>query len=434
MRSSEKVVCKERGKSAFEKVVCRESGKRVFGRKSLLIGMGLLKRLWLLGWARFMNVCAVVIACIGVAVCRVKNVCAVMIACIGVAVFMASGCSDFIGEEQPDGRILLSVNKESFRVLKEKMYEAKSVWSSDMENLDTNDFILSIYTQEGAKVYEGKYGKRPGEIVVVPGAYDIKLYSNNFTKPAFNSPMYGDEQTVVVEKNSSIAVTLMCRQINGAMRISFTDDFKKKFLGEGLTLRDLNGEIFYPYASYDFCYVQPGAVELRYSNDYKDTLLFSRQVAQAQMLSLKLSYAPGNRTASLKLDMDTARNWKNENFNVGLKIPTGALTIEQAQDCIGEENVMVFGFIIGGDATENTIRVGPPFKSRTNIVIAPSMLERVRTNMFVVELPSGEIRDALNLVSNRSLLGKAVVITGNIAENYYGYPGIKSTKAYSILY
>ncbi len=370
---------------------------------------------------------------------RVTEKCVCRKSLVGVALFIGAcvligGCSGFVDPEEEGGKILLSVNGESFRGLKEKIYEAKSVWNSDIEKLDTNNFILSIYTQDGAKVYEGKYGKRPEEIVVLPGAYDIKLYSDNFSKPAFDAPMYGDEQTVVVEKNSSIAVTLMCRQINAGLRISFTEDFKKKFLGDGLTLRDLNGEIFYPYSSYDFCYVQPGAVELLYSNDYKDTLLFSRQISQSQMLSLKLSYAPGNRTASLKLDMDTTKSWKNENFNVGLKIPTGVLTIEQAKEYIGEDNIMVFGFILGGDATENTIRVGPPFQSRTNIVIAPSMLERVRTNMFVVELPSGEIRDALNLVSNRSLLGKAVVITGNIAENYYGYPGIKGTKAYSLLY
>lgn len=359
---------------------------------------------------------------------------AVIFTCFISAAVCTGGCSSLSVEEQQSGKLLFSINESSFYGMKSGIYGQQNVWSNDMANLDTNNFILSIYTQDGSKIYDGKYGKRPSEIVVLPGAYDIKLSSGDFRKPEFDSPQYGDEQTVLVEANSSISVTLMCRQLNAAMRISFTPGFKEKFLGNGIKLRDSNGEIFYPYTTYDFCYVQPGAVELLYEKDSADTLLFTKQLSTSQMLSLNLSYAPTNRTASLKLDMDTTKNWKSEHFNTGLKIPTGAVTIEQAKGMIGEKNVMVFGFILGGDATETTIRVGPPFTSRTNIVIAPSMLERNRNNMFVVELPSGEIRDALNLVVNSELLGSAIVITGNIVENYYGYPGLKSVKAYSILY
>ncbi len=337
-------------------------------------------------------------------------------------------------EELSSGKIRLSISDDSYEELKEAVYAMQSVWSDNMANLDTNNFILSIYTEQGSKVYEGKYGKRPQEIVVVPGAYDIKLYSGKGLAPAFESPIYGDEQTVIVEASSSIDVTLVCKQVNAAMRISFTDDFRREYPGDGLKLKDVNGEVLYPYATYDFCYIMPGTVELLYNNGVMDTLLFTRKIAAAQMISLNLSYSKNKRSASIKLDLDTTRSWSTENYDVGLNIPTGAMTINQAKENIGEKNVMIFGYIFGGDATENTIRVRPPFKSRTNIVIAPSMNERKRTNMFVVELPSGEIRDALNLVSNRSLLGSAVVITGNIVGNYYGYPGIKGVKAYSLLY
>lgn len=359
----------------------------------------------------------------------------IFICFISAAALYSGGCNNLLyTEEQQTCKLTFSINESSFYGMKSGIYEQRSVWSNDMANLDTNNFILSIYTQDGSKVYDGKYGKRPNEIIVLPGAYDIKLSSGDFHTPEFDSPQYGDEQTIIVEANSSISVTLMCKQLNAAMRISFTAGFKEKFSGKGVKLRDVNGEMFYPYNKYDFCYVQPGAVELLYEKNSTDTLLFTRQLSASQMLSLNLSYAPGNRTASLKLDTDTTKNWKSENFNTGLKIPTGAVTIEQAKEMVGEKNVMVFGFILGGDASETTIRVGPPFTSRTNIVIAPSMLERNRNNMFVVELPSGEIRDALNLVVNSKLQGSAIVITGNIVDNYYGYPGLKNVKAYSILY
>ncbi len=344
------------------------------------------------------------------------------------------GCSGLEIVESGSGVISLSIDEESLDGLQEEMMSSQKIWSAQIANLDTNDFNLSIYSQSGSKVYDGKYGKRPGEIVVAPGAYDVKLYSRGFNKPQFDSPQYGCEQTIMVEDNSSVAATLGCKQVNSGIKLSFSDAFKKRFKGDGISVKDVKGKILYPYSGSGFCYVTPGVVELLYNNGVEDTLLFSRQLDASQMLSLDLEYAPASRTASLKMDFDTVRSWNRESFNAALKIPTGAFTIEQAKAHIGEKNVMVFGFILGGDATETTLRVGPPFKSRTNIVIAPNMKERNRNNMFVVELPTGEIREALNLVVNSKLLGSAVVITGNIVDSYYGYPGIKSTKAYSILY
>ena len=335
---------------------------------------------------------------------------------------------------EKNAKISLSINESSFEKMKDNMYEISSVWSKDMANIDTNNFILSIYSQYGTKIYDGKYGLRPTDIVVVPGAYDVKIYSTKLKAPAFDTPVYGDEQTVVVKANSSVSVVLQCRQVNSAVRISFTDQFKKQYPGNGVLLKDENGEIEYQYSDYRFCYLTPGKFELFYKNSTEDTLLFTREIPASQMLSLNLSYAPHNKSAALNISLDTSRLWKVENFNAGLKIPTGAVTIDQAKQMIGEKNVMVFGFILGGDVTENTIRVKPPFSSRTNLIIATSMKERNRYNMFAVELPSGEVRDGLNLVSNRELLGSAVVIIGNIVESYYGYPGIKSTKSYAVLY
>ena len=348
-----------------------------------------------------------------------------------ISLFIVS-CGTLLYEET--GEISLSISELSFDKMKDEMYEVSPVWSKDMANIDTNNFILSIYSQYGTKIYEGKYGVRPADIVVVPGAYDIKIYSTKLKAPAFDTPVYGDEQTVVVKANNSVSVVLQCRQVNSAVRISFTDQFKKQYPGNGLLLKDENGEIEYPYSDYKFCYITPGKLELYYKNSTVDTLLFTREVPSSQMLSLNLSYAPHNKSAALSINLDTARLWKTESFNAGLKIPTGAVTIDQAKQMIGEKNVMVFGFILGGDVTENTIRVKPPFSSRTNLIIATSMKERNRYNMFAVELPSGDVRDGLNLVSNRELLGSAIVIVGNIVESYYGYPGVKSTKSYAVLY
>lgn len=354
--------------------------------------------------------------------------------CLIMAVCIAAGCNTLELKEERSSVMTLTIKGA-------KEYELKggtSFQSSPdgvVKELDTNNFILSIYSENGLKVYDGKYGKRPDEFVVVPGAYDIKLYSQKFTAPGFGSPLFGDEQTIVVGSDMSVNVLLACRQLNGAIRLNFTEQFKKKFPGTGLLLKDINGEVAYPYTSNNFCYVEPGAVELYYRSSGGDTLLCTRQIPQGTMLSLNLSYAPGNRnSSSISIATDTTREWITEGFNVGNRIPTGAYTIEQAKSMVGEKGVTVFGFILAGDASETSMRVAPPFSSKTNIVIAPTMLERNRNNCFVVELPTGSVREGLNLVSYPENLGKAVLITGNIVESYYGFTGIKGTKAFALLY
>lgn len=360
-----------------------------------------------------------------------------MLAIMALGLFSCAGCNSVMQvetEEDCMSVIQLAISETSFSVMKELAYDTRSVWSKGMDDIDTNDFILSVTTEQGAKVYEGKYGSRPEQMRVVPGTYNIKLRSGEFKKPQFEMPVYGDDRAVAIEKDSTARVTLMCRQTNSAIRLRFTDKFKEQFPGKGLILEDSNGRMLYPYDSQDYCYVLPGPVGLMYNNGISDTLLFSKQLPAQQMLTLNLSYAPGSKSALLKIEKDTVRIWKSENFNVGLKIPTGAVTIDQAKEMIGEKSVMVFGFVLGGDVTENTIRVRRPFSSRTHLLIAPLMSERNRYNMFAVELPSGDIREALNLVDNRDILGSAIVVTGNIVESYFGYPGIKSTKACTVLY
>ena len=356
-----------------------------------------------------------------------------------ISFFFICGCGRLIYDESGKGNpgggeINLSISRKSYEQMVEELYGRKTVWSNDMAKADTNDFILSIYTRHGGKVYEGKYGKRPEKIEVLPGVYDISLHSEAQKAPAFNSPVYGDEFTITVLEDSIANVILMCRQINSAIKLNFTDRFKEQFPGEGLIVKDVAGQALYPYQAEDYCYVTPGTVDVLYNNCISDTLLYSREIPAQQMLTVNLTYVPSSSKVSIKIEKDTLKTWKTESYNVGMKMPTGSLTIAQAKEMIGEKNVMVFGFVFGGDITQNTVRVRPPFSSRTNLMLAPDMQERNRNNMFAVELPSGDVRDALNLVDHRNLLGCAIVVTGNIVENYFGYPGIKSTKDGAVLY
>lgn len=347
---------------------------------------------------------------------------------LAVAILALQGCSQFnLDEDLGKGSISLAIHSLNLDLYSDGTFLKSGV------SLDTNNYILSIYSTDGEKVYEGAYGTRPEEITVTPGSYDIGIYSIKFAPPMFDSPQFGDEQTIVVEEGDQAKVSFMCRQLNAGLRLKFSNDFIAKFPGNGVYVIQEEKRVAYDYSQTKYLYLGAGNFNLAYNKDNKDTVLLSKAFQQGQMVTMTLSYKESHTSASLfSIQVDTTRDWVNFNYNVGLKIPAGALSIAEAKECIGEK-VKVFGYILGGDPTTSSIRVGPPFESKSSIVIAASMDERNRGNMMVVELPSGAVRDGLNLVNNPHLLGSPVVVTGTITEAYYGYPGVKSTKNYALL-
>ena len=340
----------------------------------------------------------------------------------------SAGCSEFNLEEAKNpGTISLAIGEVPDDLVSDGTFLKSGI------DTDTNNFILSIYSTQGEKIYDGKYGDRPQEIVVTPGSYDVAIYSTRFNPPKFSAPQYGDEQTIIVEENMQAKVSFMCRQINAGLRLKFSNDFIAKFPGNGVYVKQHENKVAYDYWQTKYIYVASEPFELVYSTEESDTVLLSKSLLAGQMVTMNLSYSESNTTASiLNVQIDTVRDWISYGYNLGLKIPTGALSIEEAKSHVGER-VQVFGYIIGGDPTTQTIRVGPPFESKSAIVIAPTMTERNRYDMFVVELPSGAVRDGLNLVVNPHRLGSPVLVTGTIVESYYGYIGIKSTKSYALL-
>ena len=135
--------------------------------------------------------------------------------------------------------------------------------------------------------------------------------------------------------------------------------------------------------------------------------------------------------------VDTARNWTNDSYVIGGSSGKGngssdALTVSQALASVGEEDVWVCGYVVGGDLSSSSASFTAPFTSRTNIVLGPRSSTTSRTSCLSVQLPSGEIRDELNLVDNPSLLGRKISLRGDIVEAYYGMPGIKNITEYEL--
>ena len=96
--------------------------------------------------------------------------------------------------------------------------------------------------------------------------------------------------------------------------------------------------------------------------------------------------------------------------------------------------VYVKAFIVG-NVTGQTLAEGAHFdttgEAKSNLLIAASKDETDVTKCMPIQLPSGDIRNALNLVDNPTLYKKEVTLYGDIAK-YFGTTGLKSV-SYAIL-
>lgn len=104
----------------------------------------------------------------------------------------------------------------------------------------------------------------------------------------------------------------------------------------------------------------------------------------------------------------------------------------EVREHIGED-VWVCGYIIGGDLSSKSIKFQGPFGVASNIAIAPSPFCTERSECISVSLPSGPVRNALNLVTNEDLLGAKIYIKGEAVPAYFGLIGLKPAKDYRIV-
>lgn len=100
---------------------------------------------------------------------------------------------------------------------------------------------------------------------------------------------------------------------------------------------------------------------------------------------------------------------------------------------------VVFGYITSSTLSENTIRTAPAEGeevTKSNIVLIDASHNDVTATpniayMTPVNLPTGDVRDALNLGDNSNLIGQTIWVCGDVLK-YMGVPGLKNVKKYSL--
>lgn len=107
---------------------------------------------------------------------------------------------------------------------------------------------------------------------------------------------------------------------------------------------------------------------------------------------------------------------------------TTACELTLAKKQIGEKGVCVKAYIIGGDLTSSAsgISFEAPFEAATHLAIADTLGITEKSACVSVQLPAGQIRQALNLVDHPENLGRLVYLKGDVVASYFGLVGIKN--------
>ena len=299
---------------------------------------------------------------------------------------------------------------------------------------DTNDYILTVRDAAGKVLYEGTYGDSPQSLEVEAGSYTVGIVSIPFPEPAFDSPQYGDEQVVLVPAGQSVTVRLNCTLQNAGIRLKTGPDFLQACPDGILFVQQDAVKLKFLYREDRIAYVKPGlaSVLLYHENQARYETLFSRLMEAREVLTVTIS-APGGSgggSSHISVQTDTSKVWTSDSHVIGVN--TGApISVADAFSHIGEEDVWVTGYIVGGDLSTagKTVKTEGITKN-THLALADRSSATDKASCLAVELPQGKVRDALNLVDHPSLIGRRVRLKGALVEKYFGTVGMKSTSDY----
>lgn len=346
---------------------------------------------------------------------------------------------------------LRSVGQGELRwIIEGSGYETRA---SPAEIPDTNDFILKVSDAQGKVLYEGAYGDSPESLLVSGGSYTVAVHSIEFTTPGFSRPVYGDEQVVVVKAGMTVTVRLNCVLQNAGVRLQVAPDFLTSYPDGVLYLKAGDTRLMYGYSEKRIAYFKPGPVSLILYDQGADETLLTRTLDARTILTLSISAPYGGTAASssITVAVDTAKVWSHDTFVIGGGTSGGsgssggtsgddddrgaeidkAISVSDAASHIGEDEVWVYGYIVGGDlSTAGTTVKTSKLTKATHLAIAARSSVTAKASCVSVELPKGPVRDALNLVDHPDLIGSRVYLKGSVVASYFGTTGLKGVTDY----
>ena len=299
---------------------------------------------------------------------------------------------------------------------------------------DPGAFNLTITDSKGKTIYDGSYSASPEHFEVAAGSYTVSVRSDEFDEPMFDTPQWGDTQVAKVSSGQAVNVFMNCTQLNSGIRLIPDATFRTAYPQATLYIQGADGALMYSYTEKRTAFFLPGVIAVILSDSGKSETICSRKLEAQEILTLGLSANLTTVTdGKIKVEVDTTRNWTSEYYTIGGESSSAsAYNVTEARGHIGETGAWVEGYIVGIATNTSKFSFSGPFSKNTNIVIGLRSTSTDPEYLLSVELPKGDIRDALNLMDNPELLGHHVRICGDIVSAYYGIPGVKSLKDFEI--
>ena len=308
-------------------------------------------------------------------------------------------------------------------------------------DIEITDFTLRINDGQFDLIKE-RIGDLPEEIALPAGSYTIEAYSENFSDPKFEMPVYSGKTTVEIEASETKEASLVCSQSNAGVRLLWSGDFSKMFSTFHAQIDCNEGYLYYSSDETRTGYFLPGTVYVSIIADNQTINGGSILLAAKDMVAVTLQLKeapPGNVTIDITIDetvnereVEIIIDPDNKDGEEEPNSQTNPYTIAQGIARQGDNGVWVDGYIVGSiTSTSNFDFVNPEIWRNTNIVLADDINEKNDRNCIFVELGTGTYRTNLNLVNNEELLHRKVLIKGNLLE-YQSRPGLRNLTGYSL--
>ncbi|HJB84183.1 MAG TPA: DUF4493 domain-containing protein [Candidatus Alistipes merdigallinarum] len=148
----------------------------------------------------------------------------------GVLMVVLCACSDVEHLEIGEGtlRVHVQVDPQVFIAVK---------------STDIASYSLEV-SQEGTVVKKvSPIGDNMDPISLKAGSYVVRAYSQDFTAPAFDTPVYEGSVPVTIATGNETAVAITCAQSNAGVQIQFTDTFLANHESYFVTVSQIEGTL-----------------------------------------------------------------------------------------------------------------------------------------------------------------------------------------------
>ena len=130
--------------------------------------------------------------------------------------------------------------------------------------LDPGTFKLHILNSQGTEVKTfAQASEAPAQIELITGDYTVKAFSQEFSTPAFDTPVYGGEELVSIVSGKDKAATLNCVQSNVGIKFLWTDEFKAAFSEYSADISSTEGSLAFPNTETRTGYFLAGEVTVK---------------------------------------------------------------------------------------------------------------------------------------------------------------------------